>query len=133
MKEVEALKVLKDRFEANPLLEQFYKADKSVPVDEMITYEEWKPLALQKDPLAKDEDLEKYFQRTVGLDGEATVLDFEEYRVAMNIVEAQKELRERFNQNERLEEFYNADSSSPKDEKLTFEEWLPLAMNEDAT
>ena len=45
----------------------------------------------------------------------------------MKIVQAKKTLRERFTATEGLEEFYQADSSDPKDEQLTFEDWKPLA------
>ena len=45
----------------------------------------------------------------------------------MKTVQANKILRERFEANEGLEDFYNADTSYPKDEKLSFENWKSLA------
>ena len=59
------------------------------------------------------------------------MLDYDEYKIVMKNIQQGIELKERFQANPGLEDFYKADSNDPKDEKLVFEEWKPLAKTID--
>ena len=83
-----------------PEYQPFYAADPKIPVGFVaiphLSFEDWKALGKQVDPQAKDEDLQKYFDKVAVGGTESKLIDYDEYQDLTKTVKAEKELRERF-------------------------------------
>ena len=96
----QSLKLIEWRVELNKKLEdpefkEFFDADNTIPNhDELITFLDWKALAMKITPRATDKQLKKDFEKA-DVDPTDGVLSFDEYKQSKQLLEKRKELNEK--------------------------------------
>ena len=83
------MKILNDKFIADPEFKKFYGADtspQSIIKDEQINYDEWKPLALDVYPEASEDNLIEIYETNAGEDAMLSYEEYKEAQIAVNIL-----------------------------------------------
>ena len=117
------VKELNDKLE-DPEFREFFEAGQGNKMDEELSFEDWLPLAKGIDSESTDEELKSHFEFEDK--DKSGSLDFKEYKVSIENLKKKVELRNKLKDPE-FRKFYEADKTGPKDEQLTFEDWVPLA------
>ena len=105
---------------------KFYEADKEKKNDQLLSFKDWKPIAIAVYPEATEEDLKNYFESA----STDELMNFTQYQEVMTKVKADAaELTERL-KDPQFKKFYDADLEKKNDQALSFTDWKPLAIKE---